>query len=70
MSERHFEEWTLNGFKQDLCCTQEKRGEWTNKKTMILTVCETGPRATELSFFFLSKRMKAKQPQTEPIIEL
>jgi hypothetical protein len=50
MSERHLEEKTLNGFKQDLFCTQEKRGERTNKKTMSLTVCETGPRVTQLNF--------------------
>jgi hypothetical protein len=54
MYERHLEEWKLNGFKQDLCCRGEERGQKANKKTKNLTACKMGPRVdlTQLSFLF------------------
>jgi hypothetical protein len=42
---------TLNGFKQGLCCTDEKRGQKANKKTKNLTACETGTQVRGYVFF-------------------
>jgi hypothetical protein len=70
MSERHFEEWKLNGFKQDLCYTQEERGERTNKKTTSLTARETGPRVTQLSFFFSINGWKRSNHRLDPLLNL
>lgn len=39
----HLEERNLNGFKQDLRCTEDKRG---------LAACETSPRVEQLNILF------------------
>ena len=61
MYERHLEEWKLNGFKQDLCCRGEERGQKANKKTKNLTACKMGPQVdlTQLSFLFWIKEKKS-----------
>jgi hypothetical protein len=62
------EELKLNGFKQDLCCREEERGQKANRKTKTLTACKMGPCVglTQLSFLFWTKGRKRSNQRLNP----